>query len=161
MNITHTLASLLSLIAFSIGVLHVLWALRVPFPFEDEEALARAVIGRRGVIEMPRPETCLLTAAVFFATAALAIGLGYAYEHSRLKWPLALSGLFVGQVFLLRGLIGVLPAFERALPERPFLEMNRKLYSPLAAAIGLGFITLVASLPNWSWRLKQIFSGWA
>jgi nitrogen fixation-related uncharacterized protein len=161
MNITHSLSLLLALIAFAVGVLHILWAVRVTFPFEDEETLARAVIGRRGIARMPGPESCLMTAAIFFATAALAIALGYSHDNAYTKWPLAFTGLFAGMVFLLRGLIGVLPAFEQALPERPFLVLNRKLYSPLSAAIGLGFITLVLSLPNWTWRLKQIFSGWA
>lgn len=161
MLIPHALASLLSLITFAIGVLHVLWAARLTFPFRDEQALARAVIGRRGIADMPRPESCLLAAAIFLATAALAMALGYSYENSHSKWMLAFAGLFTGQVFLFRGLIGVLPAFERALPEQPFLRLNRRLYSPLSAAIGIGFIALVLSLPNWSWRIKQVFSGWA
>jgi hypothetical protein len=161
MNISHALALLLSLITFTIGVLHILWAARLTFPFRDEQALARAVIGRRGIADMPKTETCLLVAAIFLATAALAIALGYSYDNAHTKWPLAFTGLFTGQVFLFRGLIGVLPAFERALPEQPFLRLNRKLYSPLSAAIGIGFITLVLSLPNWSWRFKQLFGGWA
>ncbi len=160
MNIPHALAMVLSLITFSIGVLHILWAARLTFPFRDEQALARAVIGRRSIEDMPRTETCLLVAAIFIATSALAIALGYAYDNANSKLPLAFTGLFAGQVFLFRGLIGVLPAFERALPEQPFLRLNRQLYSPLSAAIGLGFIALVLLLPNWGWRFKQLFSGW-
>ena len=66
---------------------------------------------------------------------------------------LVLAGLGAGTVFLGRGIIGVLPAFERSSPESPFLTLNRRVYSPLSFLIGLGFILLVLSLPNWSWRL--------
>ncbi|MDX1292873.1 MAG: hypothetical protein R3265_08685, partial [Hyphomonas sp.] len=64
-----------------------------------------------------------------------------------------LSGLLVGTIFLGRGIIGILPAFERSAPEMPFLTLNRRLYSPLSFLIGVGFILLVLSLANWSWRL--------
>ncbi|HBX94222.1 MAG TPA: hypothetical protein DEG79_15400, partial [Hyphomonas sp.] len=69
------------------------------------------------------------------------------------KGVLVLAGLGAGTVFLGRGIIGVLPAFERSSPESPFLTLNRRVYSPLSFLIGLGFILLVLSLPNWSWRL--------
>jgi hypothetical protein len=46
-----------------------------------------------------------------------------------------------------------LPAFERALPEQPFLTLNRRFYSPLIILIGIGFALLTLALPHWSWRL--------
>ena len=70
------------------------------------------------------------------------------------KAVMVLAGLTAGMIFLGRGIIGVLPAFERSAPELPFLTLNRRVYSPLSFLLGLGFILLVLSLPNWSWRLN-------
>ena len=47
----------------------------------------------------------------------------------------------------------MLPAFEQALPEQPFLSLNRRFYSPLIFLIGVGFALLTLALPYWSWRL--------
>ena len=120
-------------ILVALGVLHLLWALGSSFPCANEQALARAVVGRRGITKMPSSLSCAGVAFCLFAAAVLA-------------------GLAAALVFLGRGIIGVLPAFERSAPELPFLSLNRRVYSPLSFLIGLGFLLLVISLPNWSWR---------
>ena len=40
-------------ILVALGVLHLLWALGSSFPCANEQALARAVVGRRGITKMP------------------------------------------------------------------------------------------------------------
>ncbi|WP_348763228.1 DUF3995 domain-containing protein [Hyphomonas atlantica] len=143
-------------ILVALGVLHLLWALGSSFPCANEQELARAVVGRRGITKMPSSLSCAGVAFCLFAAAALAGLLGghvFATELLFLhKAALALAGLAAALVFLGRGIIGVLPAFERSAPELPFLSLNRRVYSPLSFLIGLGFLLLVISLPNWSWR---------
>ena len=106
---------------------------------------------------MPSALSCMVVAFCLFAAAVLAAMLG-GYVTLPLpslvqKGLLILAGLAAGFVFLGRGVIGILPAFERSAPEMPFLTLNRRIYSPLSFLIGLGFMLLVLSLPNWSWRL--------
>ena len=49
-----------------------------------------------------------------------------------------------------------MPTFERALPEQPFLRLNRRFYSPLCVLIGLGFLGLTLAMPNWAWRISLL-----
>ncbi len=69
------------------------------------------------------------------------------------KWLVAAAGAGAALIFMGRGVLGVLPAFERALPEQPFLSLNRRFYSPLIFLIGAGFALLTLALPYWGWRL--------
>ena len=94
----------------------------------------------------------LLAAAV----AAFLLG-GYSEAVPQSKPFLAPVGLLLALVFLGRGVAGVLPAFERAAPEQPYLSLNRRIYSPLCVLAGLGFLFLTLALPNWSARLSQLF----
>lgn len=147
----------LIVILLALAGLHVLWACGSSFPCANEQALARAVVGRRGITKMPSALSCMAVACCLFAAAFLAGFLGGFVPLSLpplvQKALSVLSGMLVGMVFLGRGIIGILPAFERSAPEMPFLTLNRRLYSPLSFLIGVGFILLVLSLANWSWRL--------
>mgnify|MGYP001487721462 CR=1 FL=1 len=156
--IVPIISPLLIGVLFLLGCLHALWAAGSTFPCANEQALARAVVGRRGITKMPSGRACLMVAVCLFAAAGLAALLG---GYFTLPLPLllqkavmVLAGLTAGMIFLGRGIIGVLPAFERSAPELPFLTLNRRVYSPLSFLLGLGFILLVLSLPNWSWRLN-------
>ena len=142
----------------AIGALHLLWALGSHFPCANEQELARTVVGRRGITKMPSPAACAFVAFWLFAAAGWAALLGEMihlpiHNNTLSKGIVAIVGLLAGLVFLGRGIIGILPAFERASPELPFLKLNRRIYSPLSFLIGLAFLLLVIALPNWSWRL--------
>jgi Protein of unknown function (DUF3995) len=155
--IAPIISPILVAVLLLLGCLHMLWAFGSNFPCANEQALARAVVGRRGITKMPSSLSCLIVALCLFAAAVLAALLGgyFSLPLPSLvqKGALLLAGLTAGIVFLGRGIIGILPAFERSAPELPFLTLNRRVYSPLSFLIGLGFILLVLSLPNWSWRL--------
>jgi Protein of unknown function (DUF3995) len=158
-TLTGPLALLIAAITGVVGVLHLAWAAGSTVPMADAAALVRAVVGRRGMTQMPSPAACLFVAGCLFAAAVLALALGGQVDLSFLpghKWLIALGGAVVSFVFLARGIVGVLPAFERALPEQPFLRLNRLYYSPLCILIGAGFLYLTLTLPNWNWRLAEM-----
>jgi hypothetical protein len=90
------------------------------------------------------------------ATAAFLLG-GFGEAVPESKPFLASVGLLLALIFLVRGVAGVLPAFERAAPEQPFLTLNRRLYSPLCVLAGTAFLYLTLALPNWQARLSQLF----
>ena len=150
------IALVLAAILAITGLLHALWGFGVTFPADSEEKLARMVVGRRGITRMPSMTACLFVAACLFAAAALALMLGRVVPMIGSKWLVALAGAGAAFVFLGRGIFGVLPAFERAAPEQPFLLLNRRFYSPLIFLIGVGFALLTLALPYWSWRLSLL-----
>ena len=151
--IAHWIAIFLALILAFTGLLHALWGFGVTFPAASEEKLARMVVGRRGITRMPSMAACLFVAVCLFVAAALALTLGRVIPMVGSKWLDAFAGAGAAFVFLGRGIVGVLPAFERAAPEQPFLSLNRRIYSPLIFLIGVGFALLTLSLPYWKWRL--------
>jgi hypothetical protein len=139
------------------GLLYLLWAAGVTFPFASEQALARSLIGRRGITRVPSRAAFVYLAVLLIAAALAAFLLGdYSEAVPQSKPFLAPVGLLLALVFLGRGVAGVLPAFERAAPEQPYLSLNRRIYSPLCFAAGLGFLFLTLALPNWSARLSQM-----
>ncbi|RUV24468.1 DUF3995 domain-containing protein, partial [Mesorhizobium sp. M5C.F.Ca.IN.020.32.2.1] len=73
------LAFALSLVLLLITALHVYWGIGGIWPGRDAASCARAVVGFRGVDEMPAP----------FASFAVAACLGLAT-----LWPMALEGVF-------------------------------------------------------------------
>ncbi|MDG4894510.1 DUF3995 domain-containing protein [Mesorhizobium sp. WSM4976] len=139
------LAVILSFVLLLITTLHVYWGIGGIWPGTDQASCARAVVGFRGVDEMPSS----------FASFAVAACLALAT-----LWPLALVGVFatpfpieglaatalmIGLVFLGRGIAGFTPWWRRLTPEQPFARLDQSLYSPLFLLIGLGFIVLSIS----------------
>lgn len=148
----------LAILLAGAGLFYLVWAAGVTFPFANEQSLARSLIGRRGITQVPSRAAFLYIAVLFFAAAAAAFLMGgYSEAVPQSKPFLAPIGLLLALVFLGRGIAGVLPAFERAAPEQPYLSLNRRLYSPLCFLAGLGFLFLTLALPNWTARLSQLF----
>lgn len=155
--LSQIISPILTLVLGLIALLHFAWAFGSTLPCANEQELARTVVGRRGITRMPSAKATLFVAVCVLSAAIVAYLLGQQPRGDGLKWVLGPIGLFLGILFIGRGVIGVMPAFERASPEKPFLQLNRTLYSPLSFLIGLGFLILSLSLPNWTWRLSGIF----
>ena len=152
------LGTLLAIALGGLGLLHLIWAAGASFPFPNEQSLARSVVGRRGITRLPSHAAVALLGVLLLGGAGAAIIMGhYHTAFPALKYLLVPVGLFLSAIFFLRGIVGVLPAFERAAPEQPFLSLNRRLYSPLCVLIGLGFLALTFSLPNWAWQFERLF----
>lgn len=153
------LGTLLATVLTVLALLHALWAFGFSFPFPNQQILARSVVGRRGITRLPSRSGVALLSLLLLAAATAAYLMGhYPADLPRgAKLTLLPVGLFLAAVFLLRGIVGVLPPSERAAPEQPYLSLNRRIYSPLSVLIGIGFLILSVMLPNWSWRLGQTF----
>jgi membrane-associated HD superfamily phosphohydrolase len=154
--IANSLSILLSGVLAIVGLLHLAWAFGSTFPYANQQALARAVVGRRGITRMPSMTASAFVAFCLMAAAVWALLLGRVIAVPVSDWLVAPGGLALAGVFLFRGVIGVMPTFERALPEQPFLRLNRRFYSPLCVLIGLGFLGLALAMPNWTWRLSLL-----
>jgi hypothetical protein len=117
-----------------IAAVHLLWALGIWWPIKDETALARAVVGSKGIKKMPGATSCsLVVVALLFAAA----------------WPwfpdssLKSLGLFcIAVVFQLRAIAAYAPLMKRATPEQPFRRLDETYYAPLCMVFGVIFMVL-------------------
>ncbi len=128
------IASFLSAVLVAIAALHALWGSGIWWPIRDEEALARAAVGARGVTRMPGPIPCFL---VVLALLLLAVSpwLPAGILRSLIMWAAAV-------VFIGRGGLAYVPFWRRMTPEQPFARNDTRYYGPLCLAIGAGFVSL-------------------
>jgi Protein of unknown function (DUF3995) len=127
-----------------ISALHLAWAFGSVFPCKDREALVRAVVGGRvRGSAMPHDSSSALVAALTFLAPLWSLmmqGWILTFVPIALRW---LGTMTLIIVFLGRGVIGLTPWFRRLLPEKPFVSLNRQLYSPLCIALGLCYLVLL------------------
>ena len=128
------LAFALSAILIILAALHLLWSIGYWWPISDEAALARTVVGQKGITKMPSAVSCaLVVVALLFAAA----------------WPwfpaggLKATGLFIiALVFQVRAVLTYAPFWKRATPEMPFRRLDETYYGPLCIGLGMGFMVL-------------------
>ena len=137
---TTVLAWLLTVVLLTIAGLHAYWGFGGKWPGTDQLTLARKVVGTPGIDRMPPRAACLLVAVVL-------LGMGFWPLQTATSAPTSSIHLLVGIVwtiiFLARGIAGYLQFWRRQHPEQPFADLDRRLYSPLCLALGIGFSILV------------------
>lgn len=126
---------MLSFVMLVVAALHLLWAIGYWLPIRDETALARAVVGAKGIEKMPGAVPCaLVVVALLFAVWCL-------------WWPQgvvrALAVGAISTVFLVRGAVAYTGFWRKLTPVEPFATLDRRYYAPLCLAIGFGFIAQV------------------
>lgn len=130
------LAFAASAVLIVIAAIHLLWALGYWWPIRDEAALARAVVGTRGITRMPgAAPTAAVVVALMFAAA----------------WPWFPDGGFkafglvvIALVFQLRCVVTYTPFWQRLSPEQPFRRLDETRYAPLIGGLGLVYMMLAA-----------------
>lgn len=122
------------------GIAHLLWSLGIRWPISDKALLARTVVGTPGEPAMPNKLLTFIVA--LFILGAATAGLAVA-DHSSGGWWLTLIGAALALVFLTRGVLGFTAQWRTRFPTEPFATYDRKLYSPVILAIGIGFLILV------------------
>ena len=134
------IASMMFIALFSVSLAHFLWSVGRTWPIRNEKLLAQTVVGFRDIERMP-PR--LASFAVSLATLAAGVfGLALADHDSGGIW-MDLGGIVLAAVFLARGIVGYTAWWSQLTPEPNFRLNDRRVYSPLCLALGLGFITLV------------------
>ncbi|VAW16879.1 hypothetical protein MNBD_ALPHA12-584 [hydrothermal vent metagenome] len=134
------IASLTFIPILAIALVHLLWAFGFTYPAKTEAALAKTVLGYKGVTRMqPR------MVSLGMAFAILAAGIwGLELTDPAPDIILSAGGIVLGLVFLWRGVIGYTSWWRQLTPEEPFATFDKKLYSPLCLGISLGYFTLTA-----------------
>ena len=132
------IASLVFIPLLAIFFAHIIWAFGGTYPASSHELLAKTVIGMPGRTRVPRLASGAIALAIL---AAGLIALSLADPDPGL--PALLLGGALALVFLGRGAIGYTQFWRERTPVEPFRTMDRKFYSPLCLALGLGFLFLV------------------
>lgn len=132
-------AALIFVVLLAVAIANLMWAIGSPWPIRDKVLLARTVIGRPGVTHVPRLGALLACiAAIVAGVAALALADPVGGGLS-----LTLFGVLLAALFLGRGAIGYTAGWRNRFSEEPFATLDRKNYSPLCLALGVGFLLLV------------------
>lgn len=133
------LAALMFIPLLAMGIAGLLWSIGRTWPIRDPVLLAHTVIGRPGLDRLPRLPTFVF-ALIMFGAGIVALALADKTGGGIL---LTAAGIVFALVFLARGVAGYSPWWAERMPLEPFRTANRKTYSPLAIALGIGFIVLV------------------
>ncbi len=135
----------LSAILWALAALHLYWGGGGLWPEENETALARTVVGARGIREMPADTACYAVAFALFLAGWWPLSAFLGVPPSPLPSELTvLAGYGLAAVFLARGVAAFVPAFRERFPEEPFATNDRRLYGPLCLLIGLAFAFLLS-----------------
>ena len=138
--ITYTTALTFLLIA----LIHFLWGINIYWPAANETAIARAVVGARGITQMPNFWACSFVALALIIGAMIVLQLGGVIAIKVFPlWLFQLAGVGLALVFLSRGIIGFTPFWEALLPEEPFRTWNKQFYSPLCLLLSTAVAVLV------------------
>ena len=134
------IAALVFIPLLTLSMAHFLWALGGTWPIREEKLLAQTVVGTAGVTHMPPRLVSLGVALLTIGAGILALALA---DHTSGGTILSILGLPAAAIFLYRGILGYTARWIAKTPEPNFRLNDRRVYSPLCLAIGIGFIVLV------------------
>ncbi|WP_427450185.1 DUF3995 domain-containing protein [Litorimonas sp. WD9-15] len=138
------LSQITAAILLLIALFHLLWGINVYWPAKDEASLARAVVGAKGITQMPNFWACSFVTVALLIGAVIVLSLGGAVRLASIPiWIFQILGAGFALVLLARGIIGFTPFWAGITPEEPFLTLNRLYYSPLCLALGASVVTLL------------------
>ena len=138
------IASFMFVALLAVSFAHFLWSIGRSWPIRDEKLLAQTVVGFDGIERMP-PKLASFAVALATLAAALIAALTAAAlaDHDGGGLEFTLLGIPFAVVFLARGIVGYTPWFIAKTPHPNFRLNDRRVYSPLCLALGVGFVVLV------------------
>ena len=134
------IAAVVGIALLAVAIAHLLWSFGLMWPIRDEKLLARTVVGFPGIQRMPAKYKSFGVAVAAFAACTIAFSVA---DPTSGGVALTVLALVAGLVFLARGAIGYTAWWATKTPEEPFRTLDRKNYSPLCLALGVGFVVLV------------------
>jgi hypothetical protein len=134
-----SIASIVAILLLAVGVANLLWSLGVMWPIRDPELLARSV---SGAVPARMPSRYVSLGVAILALVGCVVALSVADPASGGAWLTALA-LVAGFAGLARGVLGYTAWWQARTPGEPFRTLDRRNYSPLCLALGVGFLILV------------------
>ena len=138
------LSQITAFILLLIALLHFLWGINIYWPAKDEAALARAVVGAKGITQMPNFWACSFVTVALLIGSVIVLRLGGVLREASLPmWIFQILGAGFAFILLARGIVGFMPFWASITPEEPFRTLNRLYFSPLCLVLGVSVVTLV------------------
>lgn len=138
------LASFFAIVLFLTAGVHIAWGLGVLWPAKTEKQLIKTVIGFPGATQMPNK---WITFIVALGIAVAGVFLIWGANLISLPLPqfIKILGLAtLTAIFLIRGVLGLMPFGPFINSTEPFNALNKRYYSPLIVAIGVCCAILLA-----------------
>ena len=117
----------------AISLLHVAWGLRLDLPGVDADAMRDAAVGSDTV---PSPAACFAVAGLLGAAAVLVAGRPTRHPFIRRTGQLGVAATLGARSAL--GFTGNTDLVAPAPTSERFRELDRRVYSPLCAALAFG-----------------------
>lgn len=133
------IAGLVFIPLLAVALANLIWSFGGSWPLRDRALLAKTVVGKAGVTEVPRL-TALLVAIGALLAGIIALSLA---DPEAGGLGLNLLGTLLGLGFVTRGVLGYTSGWRDRYPEEPFATLDRRNYSPLSLLLGAGFLLLV------------------
>lgn len=142
MGVTGLVAAAMITLFAATAAIHVLWGMRIWWPIADEAALARHVVGTKGITRMPPSPAAFAVVLLLALGGVWVAALAGWTPFPGPDWLLRLGGWAMALILLTRGLASWLP-FPGVMAEPEFRRLNRRYYGPLIVALGLGTLVLL------------------
>lgn len=126
-----------------VALVHVYWGMGGIWPAPTETALARAVVGNRGIRKMPNTRLTLVVAALIFTAGCMPLLWLDVTQVPVSPRLLQVAMVVLALIFLLRGGLSYTPLAARQGLEQPFETLNKRIYAPLCLLIGGGFVAVL------------------
>ena len=126
--------------------IHVLWGVGSTWPLRDKQALVNAVVGAKGMTQMPAAWLTLMVAGGVAAAAVIALWGAGVVGLPLPAWVRPTSLAVLAAIFLLRGMVSYLPFGPIADTVEPFRSLDMRYYAPLILLIGGGYLALFWSV---------------
>jgi len=136
--VINPLAIGLAALLLAIAGLHFSWAFGFRWPGTDELSLADKVLGARPGSPMPSTGLTIFVSLAIAAGAAVIVAFSAEVLDGPWRPLVATAYLMLTGVFLVRGLVGFVPAVWRRAEGTAFHRLNQLYYSPLCLLIAAG-----------------------
>jgi len=137
-----------AMVLIATAVLHVYWAIGGVWPANNEQDLARTVVGANGITKMPGRNLTMAVAVAIFLAGIWPLVFTRLITSPFPDWLVSLGMIVITIVLLARGFGGYLPVFRNANAEQPFARLDMQFFSPIIIALGLSCLLIL--LLEWS-----------
>ncbi|MBO6548981.1 MAG: DUF3995 domain-containing protein [Rhizobiales bacterium] len=166
MSLTLAIALLIFVILTLVALLHLFWAVGGKWPGKDDESLAKAVIGRKGMTKIPKAGLTFLVALLIFIAGIIPllwlVGKDRPLELTQMApvsfhpilalmnsmlplWVLKTAMIGLTLIFFARGLVTYTSLAQQQTPEEPFRSLDKKYYAPLCLGLGVCYLCVLLS----------------
>lgn len=134
-------ATAIAAILSGVALVHAYWGAGGFWPAQDARALEHTVIGT-DFGRMPSAGLTYVVAVLILTAGLIPLARIGVLPLPLPEWMLQLACAGLALIFAVRGILGYSSLMGPARTKSPFTELNRRYFSPLCIALGIGFAAL-------------------